>query len=170
MKINDADENCCFTNKCNWFRYRVGAIIIENDCVLLATNEKCDYYYSVGGGVHLGELATDAVIREVKEETGVDYEIERLAFVHENFFNDNNISELKCHEISLYFLMKSRGSQELHSDSYCMCGKEYMKWIKISDLRNHKVFPKFFADKLPYISKNTEHIITRNEETITITY
>lgn len=34
----------------------------------------------------MGETAEDAVKREVLEETGVAYEADRLAFIHENFF------------------------------------------------------------------------------------
>lgn len=67
--------------------HRVAAIIIENDCVLMAGNETADYLYSVGGGVHLGETAEEAIVREVFEETGIEYEIDRLAFIHENIFS-----------------------------------------------------------------------------------
>ena len=49
--------DCGFTKENNWFRYRAAAIIIENDCVLFVGNEKENYYYSVGGGVHMGETA-----------------------------------------------------------------------------------------------------------------
>lgn len=49
--------------KKDWFRYRVAAVIIEDNHILLARseNEADDYYYSVGGGVHLGEKADDAI-------------------------------------------------------------------------------------------------------------
>ena len=49
------ERDCCFRSEDGYFRYRAAAIIIENGCVLMAGNETADYYYSVGGGVHLGE-------------------------------------------------------------------------------------------------------------------
>ena len=82
----DQTQDCCFTHEENWFRYRAGAIILEENSVLVATNDACDFCYSIGGGVHLDESAEEAVRREVLEETGLPYEIDRLAFVHENFF------------------------------------------------------------------------------------
>ena len=68
-------QDCGFTRENKWFRYRAAAIIIEEDCVLFAGNEIDDYYYSIGGGVHVGETSEQAVKREVLEETGVEYEI-----------------------------------------------------------------------------------------------
>ena len=107
------DFDCCLTQDNKWFRYRAAAIIIEEGCVLFAGNEKDDYFYSIGGGVHVGETAEDAVRREVLEETGVAYEIDRLAFIHENFFSESSgsLSGLDCHEIAFYFLMKPRGTK-----------------------------------------------------------
>lgn len=80
------EYDCGFKKGNKWFRYRAAAIIVEDDCVLFAGNEVDDYYYSIGGGVHLGETSEEAVKREVFEETGVSYEIDHLAVIHENFF------------------------------------------------------------------------------------
>lgn len=154
--------DCGFTREGNWFRYRAGAIIIENECMLFAGNANEDYLYSIGGGVHMGETAEDAVKREVYEETGVHYEIDRLAVIHENFFNQNTgtLKGLHCHEISFYFLMKPRGTQELHSDSYAYGAKEEMHWIPIKDLDNYKAFPSFLKAYLSRSHSDIEHIIT----------
>lgn len=65
----------------HWFRYRAGAIIVEDGKVLFVTSKSFDYYYTVGGGVHIGEKAEECVLREVYEETGIPYEIFRLAAV-----------------------------------------------------------------------------------------
>ena len=144
--------DCCFKKENNRFRYRAAAIIIENECILLAGNELEDYYYSIGGGVFIGETAKDAVVWEVYEETGVHYEIERLAVIHENFFygKGGTLDGLHCHEIELYYLMKPRGTQELNSSSYVFGIKEEMYWIIIKDLDKYKAFPSFLKD---YLSK-----------------
>ena len=65
---------------------RVGAIIMKNGKLLMVGNERSDYLYSVGGRIKFGETAEEAIVREILEETGVRLEIDRLAFVHENYF------------------------------------------------------------------------------------
>jgi len=49
-------------------------------------NGNADYLYPVGGRIKFGETVEEAVIREVFEETDVQIDIERMAFVHENYF------------------------------------------------------------------------------------
>ena len=154
--------DCGFRKENNWFRYRAAAIIVENGCVLFAGNQHEDYYYSIGGGVHMGETAEEAVKREVFEETGVNYEIDYLAVIHENFFDESNgtLKGLNCHELSFYFMMKPRGTQELNSDSYTFGVKEEMHWIPIEELDKHKASPSFLKDYLSREHSGIEHIVT----------
>ena len=154
--------DCGFTKENKWFRYRAAAIIVEEGCVLFAKNEIDDYYYSIGGGVHMGETAEDAVKREVFEETGVHYEVDRLAVIHENFFDENmgTLKGMDCHEVSFYFLMKPRGSRKLNSDSYSQGVRENMHWIPIDELDKYKAFPTFMKEYLQSEHKGIEHIVT----------
>lgn len=156
------EKDCCFTSGNDWFRYRAAAIIIEEGCVLLASNEKSAYLYSIGGGVHMGETAEEAVVREVYEETGVRYEIDHLAFIHENFFKgEGTIAGMTCHEVALFFVMKPRGTKKLCSNSYCVDGREYMNWIPLNELKHYRAYPTFFADKLLNMPSCIEHIVTQ---------
>ena len=155
-------KDCSFQSKNKRFRYRAAAIIIENGCVLFAGNEIDDYYYSIGGGVHIGEIAEEAVQREVFEETGIHYEIERLAIIHENFFVESTekYKGLDSHEIAFYFLMKSRGTQKLMSNSFTQGVKENMHWIPIEDLDKVVAYPVFMKSYLQSNHKEILHIVT----------
>lgn len=159
------EKDCCFTRGGYWFRYRVGAIIIEDGCVLMAKNDVDDYYYSIGGGVHMGETSEQAVLREVLEETGIEYEIDRLAFVNESMFHgDGSLSGRECHAIEFYYLMKSKGNKwvENNSSNGTVFGgmPEYMCWIPIVELEPIKAFPMFFEEKLLKLPEVLEHIIS----------
>ena len=169
MKISNSIEmmnnDVCFQTKDNRrFRLRAAAIIIENGKVLFATNDSESYFYSIGGAIELGETAEQAVLREVKEETGVAYEIERLAFVQENFFkrDDGMLKGLSCHEVTFYFLMKSRGTQQLHSKSKTLNNTidEKMVWIELDKLNKYEAYPAFFGEKLKNLPPYPEHIVT----------
>ena len=159
------DQDCCFEQDGFTFRYRAAAIIIEDECVLMAYNNRDDYYYSIGGGVHLGETSVEAVTREAKEETGIAYEVDRLAFVNESLFHgDGTLAGKQCHCIELYYLMKPKNVQQVCSGSYTGVTanntEEYVQWIPIKDLGNYKIFPEFFKEKLFNLPSEVEHFIS----------
>ena len=156
------DQDCGFRKEGKWFRYRAAAIMVEDDCVLFAGNESVDYYYSIGGGVHLGESSEEAVKREVLEETGVEYEADYLAVIHENFFiGTSDLEGALCHEISFYYMMKSKGNKNLKSHSHTMDGlKETMHWIPINELEKYKAYPTFMKEYLKSDHNALIHIVT----------
>lgn len=156
------DLDCGFTRGNRWFRYRAAALIVEDGCVLFAQNDRDDYLYSVGGAVQLGESAEDAVRREVLEETGVSYEVDRMVFIHENFFEgDESLPGFHCHEVAFYFLMKPRGTRELDCRSTTSDGlPERMVWIPLDELANHRHYPDFLGEVLQNMQPGIRHIVT----------
>lgn len=66
-------------------RYYIGAfaIIFDNqDRVLLCHRRDYDLWNLPGGGVEFNEAPWECVVREVKEEVGLNVEVERLAGVY----------------------------------------------------------------------------------------
>ena len=157
------EHDCGFRKGNKWFRYRAAAIIVEDDCVLFAGNEVDEYYYSIGGGVHIGETSEEAVKREVFEETGVEYEVDHLAVIHENFFIGSSgfIKGYDCHEVAFYYIMKPKGNKNLNSQSVTMGGiKENMYWIPIDELEKYNAYPTFMREYLKAEHTGIKHIIT----------
>jgi ADP-ribose pyrophosphatase YjhB (NUDIX family) len=159
--------DCGFDVDGRWFRYRAAAIILDADKVLMARNEVEPYYYSIGGGVHHGETAQEAVRREVREETGAELEIQRLAFVHENFFHGDSTASLagrSCHELTFYFLMKAQPGIVLDGISTVLDGvPEWLEWVPLDEFgRDRPAYPSFFATELPALGVEPKWIITRS--------
>mgnify|MGYP003291850861 CR=1 FL=1 len=102
-------SDCTVAIDNGFINLRVGAIIMKNGKFLMVGNQKDDYLYSVGGRIKFGETAEEAVVREVYEETGRKLEIDRLGFIHENFFyGDYGKKDAKLiYEVSYFFYMKT---------------------------------------------------------------
>ncbi len=155
--------DCCFTQENRWFRYRACAIISNGSSILMVTNPGVDYLYSVGGGVHHGETAEEAVRREVLEETGVAMQIDRLAAVHENFFTGLMEDPKRlCHEISLYFLMKPANFKGVRAAGVSMDGMpERLVWVPFEDFGRMRVYPGFLPEIVLNQIQQVRHIVTK---------
>jgi len=143
------------------FNYRVGAIIIKDKKLLMIQNDCAPYYYSVGGRVKLNETSEEAVVRETLEETGIKFEIDRLAFIHEHFFYEE-ITREHYHEIAFFYLMKANTNMNLVCKSTGDQGaKEHLHWLPIEDLDKTHLYPEFFKTKLLGSITGVEHIISK---------
>ena len=140
---------------------RVGAIIMKDGKLLMVGNERANYLYSVGGRIKFGETAEDAVVREVYEETGVKMEVDRLGFVHENYFYGDAPTNFgkQIYEISFFFYMKVPDDFEPISDSFTEDNcKEFLEWVSLDE--NIKMYPTFFKTELMNASDTVRHFVT----------
>jgi len=139
---------------------RTGAIIQKDSKILMVGNERSDYLYSVGGRIKMGESAEEAIVREVLEETGVKMEIDRLGFVHENYFYGDaptNYGKL-IYEISFYFYMKTPEDFEPVSDSFTEDEvRERLVWVSLDE--DVKMYPEFFKTELKNPTETVKHFI-----------
>lgn len=140
---------------------RVGAIIMQDGKILMAGNERVDYLYSVGGRIKFGETAEEAVVREVLEETGVKMEVDRLGFIHENYFYGDSPTKLGqfVYEISFFFYMKMPSDFAPISESFTEDNSvEHLQWVSLDD--DVKMYPEFFRTELKNPTDTVKHFAT----------
>ena len=140
-----------------YINVRVGAIIQKNGKLLMVGSRDFDYYYSVGGRIQFGESAEEAIRREVLEETGWALEIERLGFIHEDFFLCDSPSKWgkPMYEIAFYFYMKTPEDFEPRREKL---NGEGLEWV--SPDTEKTIYPTFFRTELHKTGAGVRHIVT----------
>jgi 8-oxo-dGTP diphosphatase len=91
----------------------VAAILIENGRVVLMRRGRPPAYGEwsfPGGAVELGETLEKAVIREVREEIGLEVEVLELVAILNRIFLDRE-SQVQFHYVLLDFLCRRRGGK-----------------------------------------------------------
>ncbi len=140
---------------------RVGGIIMRDGRLLMVGNERSDYLYSVGGRIKFGETTEEAIVREVLEETGVKMEIDRLGFVHENYFYGDaptNLGKL-IYEISFFFYMKVPRDFEPINESFTEDqSMEHLKWVSLDE--DIKMYPTFFRTELQNPTDTVKYFVS----------
>jgi ADP-ribose pyrophosphatase YjhB (NUDIX family) len=153
-----------------YFLHKAGAIIVHDNKLLMVKNENFPYYYTVGGRVNFGETSEDAVLREVFEETGIKLEIDRLAFIHENYFVGSIFGAMDedFHEVAFYYLMKQSDKikgikcTSLGADG----GAESLHWLPLTELSKFNLYPEFYKTELLNLKNEVGHFITTKGHTI----
>lgn len=87
----------------------VGAIVVGSKGVLLARRDKApgEGLWSIpGGGVEIGETQKEAVVREIKEETGVDCVVLELVGTYDYIAHDES-GATEFHFLLNHYLAKA---------------------------------------------------------------
>ena len=119
-------------------RIRVAGILIENDKILLIQHYKNNkkYWLIPGGGNDWGETAKEALIREYKEETNRDIEVDEFLFFSETIYPNK-----ERHILNLFF----RIHRNEKNDSIIKLGDEAvltdLKFVTKEELKKMTVYP-----------------------------
>lgn len=123
------------------FRPTVYAVLIHDARVLLVTTHSTGKLYLPGGGVELGEKIEEALKREVREETGLEIEILKLAAFKEHFFYYDPL-DAAYQSFCFFYLCKPITFDVV--DGYLIYDDEaeHPRWVEINslsrtDFQNH---------------------------------
>ncbi len=111
--------------------HRVGAFAVifdDEGRVLVSRRVDSGWFNLPGGGVEPHESVTEGLIREVREECGLDVEVGRLVGVY---------SKPQKHEVVLVFRARVTGGTLAPSDE-----ADYHDWVPPHELERVKLLPK----------------------------
>ncbi len=116
----------------------VGVLISDKDRYLIVKRGKDPNsgLWSIPGGlVEIGERVSEAAVREVKEETGLDVNLVRVIGVVDKIIRDGD-SNVKYHFVIIDYLAEQRtGILKAASDAL------EAKWVKADELTRYDLTP-----------------------------
>ena len=115
---------------------RVSVIVVSDDGkILLVRHRKGNRLYWVlpGGRLEYGETFQECAVRELKEETGLDIEVDRFCFLSEAIAPDRS-----RHIVNIYLKGHVVGGTMRVGNEPVLAGVDY---IPLSDLEKLTLFP-----------------------------
>lgn len=146
------------------FSYRIAGLLIQNDKILIQRDIKDTSYAFPGGHVAFGETSEQTLVREYKEELGVDISIDRMLWIQENFWK---WGAKDCHQLCLYYLITLNDETKIPLDGVFHnqdqleneITKLEFSWVDLSKLKDINIYPKFAKEKVLNLPDHIEHLI-----------
>ncbi|MCU1286565.1 MAG: hydrolase [Acidobacteriales bacterium] len=114
----------------------VGAVIVKNGCVLLVQRgtEPFKGQWSLPGGVQdLGETLEQGIIREMREETGLDVQPIEVAGVIDRILPDAT-GKLQYHYVLIDYVCRIIGGELLPASD-----AQDVRWVREEELSNYQL-------------------------------
>lgn len=123
----------------------VDALIVHNDEFLLGRRQNKPAkgeWFTPGGRVMKGETLVDAIVRKVREETGLaDFEVEEQLGAKETIFNDSEQGP-SSHTVNIMYRVIARSKERRSADSQ----NSDLQWFAAIDPTWHP-YVKMFLEK-----------------------
>ncbi len=119
-----------------------GALLIEDGKLLLVKRgaKPGQGKWSIPGGlVELGERVQETVVREVKEECGLDIEVERLMDVFDSIMRDEK-GRIQYQFVVVNFLAKIKGGLLKNADDVLEA-----RWVSLNEVEKYNLTNSFRA-------------------------
>ena len=111
----------------------------------------------------IGEVMTDALIREFREDTGLDVLCRKLLWSEECFWTYHS---RKVHSISFYYLIELSDDCKIPEDGRCVSQKDncnvILEWMPICELSAVTIYPAFISKEIHHLDGEMKHFITRD--------
>ena len=145
------------------FNYRVAAVVVRDNHVLVCREDEDDYAMLPGGRVELGERSDIALAREIAEEMAVPGAVGRLLFTSESFYGRD---EEAFHELSLFYAAEVPDFPGPGGADPVLVREDeghvlQFSWVALEPaaLRARRLLPDWLCDRLMALPDAIEHVI-----------
>lgn len=148
-------SDCTYTTQSGTFNYRVAAVIINENKILISSHNNENFYYLPGGRVQFGETSIKALERELNEELNLSNFDHTLLWLNQNFFTQDRV---KYHELCFYYkVLLDKNS--LNFSAVDNDKELHFKWVTLTELEDINLVPEFLKQKLSNLPTNPQEII-----------
>ncbi|HEX9897244.1 MAG TPA: NUDIX domain-containing protein [Dehalococcoidales bacterium] len=124
-------------------RISAGTVIVQQGRILLVRHGAAfhgrDFLVAPGGGVEHDESIIQAVVREVKEETGLEVDPYKILFIEDMISRRKRV-------IKIWFLCKIVGGQLEKTQNAIEEGIVESKWYCKAELKDEVVYPSILIN------------------------
>jgi ADP-ribose pyrophosphatase YjhB (NUDIX family) len=145
------------------FNYRVAAVVVRDNHVLVCREDDDDYVMLPGGRVELGERSDVALAREIAEEMAVPGAVGRLVFTSESFYGRDDEG---FHELSLFYAADVPDFPGPGGGDPVLVREDeghvlQFSWVALEPavLRARRLLPDWLCDRLAALPDAIEHVI-----------
>jgi 8-oxo-dGTP diphosphatase len=117
------------------FRPSVYGIIIHDSKILMIRNKSNGKLFFPGGGINIAEKSSDALIREVREETGIEIEVEKFLYFKEQFFYWDPGDDA-YHMFNFFYVCRPKTFEIIDDDKVDDEEAEKPRWVDIEEIKN----------------------------------
>lgn len=151
-----------FKTDSGMFNCRVVGVCAKENRIFLSKLKSDDYWTFIGGKVRFGESSDMAILREYREETGAELQIDRMLALIENFFE---LDGKPWHQYIFFYLLRDDndvleffdGERAVSDNSEAV-----YRWFSLSELQDIRIKPDCSKAILQELSANTQHYINRD--------
>ncbi len=141
---------------------RTVGVLVKNNKILVQRDKDGNEYALPGGHIKIGETLEDGLIREYKEETGIDIRIKHMLWSEECFWEWGG---RQAHNIAFYYLIEECDGFEIPDVGEFVSHKDncnvIIGWMDIDQIQNVVIYPEFLKNEIHNLNGQIKHFVSK---------
>lgn len=142
---------------------RTVAVLVNDNKILVQREKNGNEYALPGGHIKIGETLEDGLIRETREEMGVNIKCKRLLWSEECFWEWNG---KQTHNIAFYYLVELCNGFEIIDSGEFVSQKDncnvVIGWLPIEQLESVTIYPEFLKQEIHHLNEPIKHFVSKS--------